>query len=88
MSFIRDSFDVFVNSFGTPCRFLGTLHIIHHVFSACISFRITKRQAISTYTSFETEMMVKSGVIEISMAPIFVIGVEKRKDEVVFHFMS
>ena len=25
VSFIRDSFDVFVNSFGTPCRFLDTI---------------------------------------------------------------
>ena len=33
--------------------------------SACISFWITKRQAISTDTSFETKMMLKSGGIEI-----------------------
>ena len=33
--------------------------------SACISFWITKRQAISTDTSFETKMMLKSGAIEI-----------------------
>ena len=33
--------------------------------SACILFWITKRQAISTDTSFETKMMVKSGAIEI-----------------------
>ena len=33
--------------------------------SACISFWIPKRQAISTDTSFETKMMVKSGAIEI-----------------------
>ena len=33
--------------------------------SACISFWITKRQAISTDTSFETKIMVKSGAIEI-----------------------
>ena len=25
VSFLRDSFDISVNSFGTPCRFLGTL---------------------------------------------------------------
>ena len=33
--------------------------------SACISFWIPKRQAISTDTSFETKMLVKSGAIEI-----------------------
>ena len=33
--------------------------------SACISFWILKRQAISTDTSFETKMMVKRGTIEI-----------------------
>ena len=33
--------------------------------SACISFWILKRQAISTDTSFETKMMMKSGAIEI-----------------------
>ena len=33
--------------------------------SASILFWITKRQAISTDTSFETKMMVQSGAIEI-----------------------
>ena len=35
--------------------------------NACISFLILKKpkQAISTDTSFETKMMVKSGAIEI-----------------------
>ena len=33
--------------------------------TACTSFWITKRQAISTDTSFETKMMLKSGAIEI-----------------------
>ncbi len=37
----------------------------NYIHSACISFWITKRQAISTDTSFETKMMVKSGAIEI-----------------------
>ena len=37
--------------------------------SACISFWIPKRQAISTDTSFETKMMVKSGLFSNPMSP-------------------
>ena len=59
VSFLRDSFDISVNSFGTPCRFLGILGLE------------TKTQNSYSFTGVNVSLVYRLLRVSTVLIPLF-----------------